>query len=52
MPLPKPRENEAEDDFIGRCMGDETMKDDFPNNAQRFAVCATQWRKKKENNNE
>ena len=43
MPLPKPREDEEKKDFIDRCMGDDTMNDDFPDPAQRRAVCETQW---------
>lgn len=44
MPLPKPHSGETEDDFIGRCMGDETMMADFEDNDQRLAVCFGQWR--------
>ena len=43
MPLPKPRDNEEKDDFIDRCMGDDTMNEDFPDPGQRRAVCETQW---------
>ena len=39
MPIPKPRSNESEDDFVSRCMGDETMKDEYPAQGQRLAVC-------------
>lgn len=49
MPLPKPRKGEEEDDFIGRCMSDETMKKEYPDNDQRVAVCYSQWRSGKEN---
>ena len=34
-----PSPNESEDDFIGRCMGDEKMKSEFPDEEQRLAVC-------------
>jgi len=47
MPLPKPGENETEDEFISRCMGDETANEDFPDNEQRAAVCYRQWREGK-----
>ena len=30
MPLVKPRDKEKRDDFIERCMGDETSVQDFP----------------------
>lgn len=43
MPLPKPRKNEKKTDFLSRCMGNETSVSDFPDNAQRYAVCNTQW---------
>lgn len=44
MPLPTPRPGEEQDDFVSRCMGDETMNDDFPDQEQRSAVCFRQWR--------
>lgn len=43
MPLPRPTDDETEDEFIDRCMADETMVDDFPDESQRRAVCQTQW---------
>jgi HK97 family phage prohead protease len=43
MPMPKPKEGETEDDFIGRCMSDETMMTDYPDKDQRLAVCYKQW---------
>lgn len=43
MPLPKPNTDETHDDFISRCMANPTMNDDFPDQAQRFAVCQSQW---------
>ncbi len=46
MPLPKPKDDEKEQDFIGRCMGDETMKDEYPDNDQRLAVCYSLWKDK------
>lgn len=46
MPLPKPRKNEKQDDFISRCMSNEEAKKDFPDQDQRVAVCHTQWRNK------
>lgn len=47
MPLPSPRGKEEKQSFIKRCMGDETMKEEFPENKQRVAVCYSQWRKAK-----
>lgn len=44
MPLPKPRSGEPKKDFISRCMNNDVMQRDYPNNEQRVAVCNTQWR--------
>lgn len=44
MPLPTPRRGETEDDFISRCMGSDSMTEDFPDQEQRSAVCFRQWR--------
>lgn len=46
MPLPKPNNGETKDEFIERCMGNETMVEDYPENDQRYAVCQSQWGKK------
>jgi len=43
MPLPKPHPEESEDDFIGRCMGDPVMVDEYPDAEQRAGVCQSQW---------
>ena len=47
MPLPKPTDEENESDFIGRCMGDSTSKEEFPDTKQRVAVCVDIYRKEK-----
>ena len=47
MPLPTPKKDEKENDFISRCMGDETMKAEYPEQKQRTAVCYSQWKNKK-----
>lgn len=44
MPIPKPHKGESQDDFVSRCMGDETMKNDYDDNKQRLAVCFSSWR--------
>jgi hypothetical protein len=44
MPLPTPSDNESESDFIGRCMADDVIKNDFADEKQRLAVCYRQWR--------
>jgi HK97 family phage prohead protease len=42
MPIPKPIGDENEEEFIGRCMSDETMVSEYDND-QRFAICSTAW---------
>jgi len=42
MPLPKRRAREKKDDFINRCMSDKVMVKEYPDAAQRRAVCETQ----------
>lgn len=44
MPLPKPREDEDQSEFISRCMDDDTAKEDYPDREQRLGVCFSQWR--------
>lgn len=39
MPIPSKRVSEDVNKFIKRCMTDEEMKKEFPNEKQRFAVC-------------
>lgn len=46
MPVPKPNSGESQDDFIGRCMEDETMVSEFPDKDQRSAACFDAWRNK------
>lgn len=48
MPLPAPKKGESRDIFIGRCMSDENIKEDFPTQKQRLAVCFSQWASHKE----
>ena len=47
MPIPKPDENEDGKKFINRCMNDEIMKKEYPENQQRIAVCLGQTQKTK-----
>lgn len=47
MPLPSPKGKEKENNFISRCMGDETMNKDYPDQKQRAAVCYSQWKRSK-----
>ena len=46
MPIPRPRTDENKDDFMSRCMSDDNMQEEFPDDKQRVAVCYDQWRKK------
>ena len=44
MPIPTPNNKESRQEFLNRCMSDSTMLTEFPNDAQRFAVCQTNWK--------
>ena len=39
MPIPEKKKGEDKNKYMARCMGNETMKKDFPGNDQRVAVC-------------
>ena len=41
MPIPKPRSDESRDEFIQRCMDDDTMLEEYTDADQRLAVCLT-----------
>ena len=43
MPIPTPTQSESENEFISRCMSDEKMKTEYQDEAQRYAVCASQF---------
>lgn len=43
MPLLKPNDGETKKEFINRCMADDTMQEEFPDESQRYAVCLAQW---------
>jgi len=52
MPLPKPKTDESQDDFMDRCMANDVMNSEYPDNDQRYAVCQSLWddsRQKPEN---
>lgn len=42
MPIPSRRKDEEKDSFVSRCMGNETMKKDYPDQKQRVAICIQQ----------
>ena len=45
MPLPTPRSGESQGDFVGRCVGNDQAKRDFPDRSQRLAVCLSRFRR-------
>jgi len=45
MPIPKPRIDESDEDFLSRCMSDTVMVDEYSDTKQRYAVCQSQLRK-------
>jgi hypothetical protein len=46
MPLPKPKKEEKQTEFIRRCMDDPVMKTENPKENQRLAICYSLWRTK------
>ena len=48
MPLPKPNLGEAESDFMSRCVDDDKVRQEFPDQDQRVAVCLGSFRSKNE----
>lgn len=46
MPLPNPKDGEEQDKWTERCMSNDMMKNEFPDNKQRLAVCFQKWRDK------
>lgn len=45
MPIPSPKDNEKSQDFVSRCMSNESMKKEYPDSAQRVAICLGQTKK-------
>ena len=46
MPIPKRKQGEEKNTYVSRCMGNETMKKDYPDTKQRVAICLGQTRTK------
>ncbi len=44
--LPKPKKGERKKNFLDRCMANTSMNEEFPDRAQRFAVCQSQAKKR------
>lgn len=42
MPIPNRKPDESKQDFISRCMENETMNKEYKDNGQRYAVCIQQ----------
>lgn len=49
MPIPEPQENELLEDFMEYCMIDNMMNEEYPNVAQRYAVCMSSYENMKMN---
>lgn len=47
MPIPEKKPNENKQNYVARCMGNETMKKEYPDTKQRVAICLGQTRTKK-----
>lgn len=39
MPIPNKKEDEKPNEFMSRCMSDNKLKEEYPSNQQRTAVC-------------
>lgn len=39
MPIPKKKPTETKKEFVSRCMNDKTMKSEYPDIDQRYAIC-------------
>lgn len=46
MPLPTPKHDETEQEFVSRCMGDKIMNQDYTDQKQRAAVCYSQFKER------
>ena len=44
MPIPKPKDNETQQEFVSRFMSNNEMEKEYPNNDQRLAVAFQKWR--------
>jgi HK97 family phage prohead protease len=48
MPIPKPSRSESRQNFLKRCMGDDTMTSEYTDTDQRLAVCTNEYDSYKE----
>jgi len=44
MPLIEPKKDESEEEFISRCMSNDVMNEEYPDQDMRAAVCYSQWK--------
>lgn len=51
MPIPEPKEEEKEKEFLNRCFNSKVMKKEFPDKGQRWAVCNSKWESKEKKKN-
>jgi len=51
MPLPSPSKEESHDDWMDRCMANDTMNEEYSENDQRYAVCQSIWDDDKDKDN-
>jgi hypothetical protein len=47
MPIPKPDKDEKSQNFMARCMSNDTMVKDYTDSGQRYAICISQTKVKK-----
>jgi len=46
MPIPKPRQSEDKKKFISRCMGNPSLRKEYPDQKKRAGVCYSTWKQK------
>jgi len=46
MPIPTPKKDETPEEFMQRCMSDEIMVDEYPDQKQRYGICSMTYDKK------
>lgn len=49
MPIPIPREGEKDEEFISRCMSDDSMEREYSDQAQRLAICRASLSRRERN---
>lgn len=51
MPIPTPKGNESQDNFVSRCVSSEVVQNEFDSQDQRLAVCYSTWRRSQTKSN-